>query len=109
MIEPAGDESFRGHWLKFPVEEFLRDADPTGPAFSIQIRTGEDAVVIEVDEGEIRISPGCAPAPDFMLEGKAPLVLGVLVGMLTLPEARRRGLRTSGNPGVLRRLQPDAR
>jgi hypothetical protein len=55
--------------------------------------------------GKIGTRLGSVPSPDLVLEGDGPTVLGVLTGMLTLPEARKLGLRTEGSTTVLRRLQ----
>lgn len=105
MPEPTGDEVFRSHWLAFPVSEFLRDSEPDGPPATIEVRTGDQPAVIEVDRGQVttRIGSGCDP--DLVLDGDGPTVLGVLSGMLTLADARQLGLRTEGSTGVLRRLQ----
>lgn len=108
MAEPTGDEAFRSHWLAFPVSEFLRDSDPDGPPATIEVRTGDQPAVIAVDHGQIATRLGPASSPDLVLEGEAPLVLGVLAGALTLTAARRRGLRTTGKVNVLRRLQSSA-
>ena len=109
MANPSGHESFRGHWLAFPVSEFLHDLRPTEPAVEIELRTGgqpDDVTVIEVAEGRVGLRMGPAPDPALVLSGTPPVVLGVLTGMLALPEARRRGLRTHGDVGVLGRLEP---
>lgn len=105
MPEPSGEEVFRSHWLTFPVSEFLRDGQPDGPPISIEVRTGDQPAVIEVGGGRISTYLGSAPLPDLVLEGEAPMVLGVLSGMLELADARRGGLRTEGSTAVLDRLQ----
>ena len=137
MPFPSGDESFRSHWLEFPVSNLLFDSEPTGPATEIEVRTGHDVApdgagpdgagpdgaspddgdaddgdqvaVIEMGGGEVRSRVGPATLPDLVITGSPPVVLGVLMHMLTLPEARRRGLRTTGNLGALDRLQPRPR
>ena len=106
MTSPTGDESFRSHWLSFPVGEFLHDGDPAGPPLAIEIQTGDQPTVIEVSGGRLRTRPGPASSPDLVLTAPAPLVLGVLTGQITLTEAEDLGLRTTGNPAALRRLQP---
>jgi DNA-binding HxlR family transcriptional regulator len=137
MPFPSGDESFRSHWLEFPVSHLLFDGEPTGPATEIEVRTGhgvgppdvipdgatpddatpdhgdadddDQVAVIEMGGGEVRSRVGPATLPDLVITGSPPVVLGVLMRMLTLPEARRRGLRTKGNLGALHRLQPRPR
>jgi hypothetical protein len=62
-------------------------------------------MLIEVADGEIGTRPGAATSPDLVLDGEPKVVLGVLRGLLTVAEARRHGLRTTGDAKVLRRLQ----
>src|SRR5437588_3895025 len=47
MPAPTGDEAFRGHWLAFPVSEFLRDGEPEAPPAVIEVRTGEQPAITE--------------------------------------------------------------
>src|SRR5205085_6496887 len=103
MPTPTGDETFRSHWLAWPVSVFLRDADPDGPPATIEVHTGDAPAVIEVCEGRVDTHLGTAPSPDLILEGGAPAILGVLTGAVSLPEARKLGLRTKGSAAVLRR------
>ncbi len=105
MPEGGEGDSFRSHWLAFPVKEFLHDADPAAPPVFIEVRTGDEPVVIELGGGEVTTHPGSHPSPDLVLEGDAPLVLGVLSGMLRLSDARKLGLRTTGSAAVLRRVE----
>lgn len=108
MVEPAGDETFLSHWLAFPVAQFLQDTEPDGPPLAIELRTGGQPAVIEVADGQIRTRLGSAPSPDLVLSGPPRLILGLIAGKLTVAEARKRGLRISGDASTLRRLQPAA-
>lgn len=109
MPAPTGDEAFRGHWLAFPVSEFLCDGDPDGPPATIEVRTAEQSAVIEVGGGGVGTRLGSAPSPDLVLEGEPPAILGLLTGRLELSDARALGLRTEGSTTVLRRLRYRAR
>ncbi len=102
---PTGDEAFRSHWLAFPVSEFLRDGDPEAPPATLEIHIGDQPAVIEVGRGEVSVRLGTVPAPDLVLEGDGPTVLGLLSGMLEATDARRRGLRAQGSTALLRRLE----
>ncbi len=106
MPEPTGEETFRSHWLAFPVSEFLRDTEPEGQPITIALETGDQPVVIEAAEGEVRTRVGSVEFPDLELRAPPLLILGVLSGRLTLTEARKLGLHTKGNPKTLKRLQP---
>jgi DNA-binding HxlR family transcriptional regulator len=105
MRAPDANEVFRSHWLAFPVSQFLQDGEPDSPPATIEVRTGDQRVVIEIGGGEVTTHLGTAPSPDLVLEGDPPMVLGVLSGMLELADARRLGLRTKGSATVLRRLR----
>ena len=62
--------------------------------------------MVEVSGGEVCTRLGDAPSPDLVLEGIPRLILGLLAGYLTPAEARDRGLAITGDPAILRRLQP---
>ncbi|RZQ61434.1 winged helix-turn-helix transcriptional regulator [Amycolatopsis suaedae] len=105
MPSPTGDEEFRSHWVAFPVSELLDDADPGGPQVVFEIRTGDRPTFVELADGEMRTTFTAPRSPDLVLDGPAPLVLGVLTGQLTVTNARRMGLRTEGSTAPLRRLR----
>lgn len=105
MPNPDGDEAFRSHWLAFPVSELLRDGEPGGPPVTIEVRVGELPSSIELGEGKVMVHVGASPAPDLVLAGEAPTVLGVLTGMIAIDDARVADLHVEGALGVLRRLE----
>jgi DNA-binding HxlR family transcriptional regulator len=108
MIEPVADDAFRSHWLAMPVELFLTDRAPERPPVTIEVRTGEEPIVIETADGGARLRPGPAEQPDAVLSGTPHLVLGVLSGHLDLADAQARGLEYEGERETLRRVQRDA-
>ena len=55
----------------------------------------------------MRTRLGTAPAPDLVLQGSPRIILGLLSAHLTPAEAQDLGLEISGDPAVLRRLQPE--
>lgn len=106
---PEGDDAFRSHWVAFPIARHLRDGDPDAPPTTIELHLdGEPPAVVEIGAGQITTRPGVAPhpGPDLVLEASAAQVLGLLTGRTTLAQAKKRGLKTTGDVGVLRRLQP---
>lgn len=105
MRQPTGEEQFRSHWLAFPISEFLHDGDPHGGPATIELRTGDQPLTIELREGEVRTRLGAAEPSDLALTGPPALILGVLSGTLSVSEARTRGLRFDGSRKVLRRLR----
>jgi DNA-binding HxlR family transcriptional regulator len=109
MAQPADGDEFRSHWFAFPVSLFLHDRDPDGPALSIELRTAGRPAVIEVAGGSVRTRLGMdpsTPSPDLVLDGPPRLILGLLSAMLTPAEAQDLGLTITGDPAVLRRIQP---
>ena len=106
MEKPTGGEAFQSHWLVFPMELHLKDHAPKRPPISIEVRTGDEPMVVETVNGQIRTRRGSAENPNVILEGRPGLILGVLTGRLPLDEARRRGLKLSGNAAVLKRVIP---
>ena len=107
MAQPADDEEFRSQWFAYPVEEFLRDADPGAPPVSIELRTASAPAVIEVSGGTVRTRIGAAASPDLVLAGRPQMILALLTGKLTAAEVAARGLEIIGDENVLRRVLPD--
>jgi hypothetical protein len=106
MAEPAGDDEFRSQWFAYPVDEFLRDAEPGGPPVSIELRAPGAPAVIEVSGGTVQTRTGTAAAPDLVLAGHPQLILALLTGKLTAAEVAGRGLEITGDESVLRRVLP---
>jgi DNA-binding HxlR family transcriptional regulator len=108
MLEPADADTFRSRWLELPVELFLTDAAPDSPPVTIELRTGDEPMLIETVDGSVRARPGAAEEPDLVLSGEPQLVVGLLSGRLALADARAHGLECEGDAGALRRLQARA-
>ena len=106
MTEPSDGDEFRSHWFGFPVGLFLHDSDPDGPALSIELRPGGRPAVVEVSGGEVRTRLGSAASPDLVLEGPPRMILRLLGAYLTAADAEALGLTITGDPAILRRLQP---
>jgi len=108
-MSKAGDRDvFRSHWFAYPVSLFLHDSNPDGPPTSIELRTTDRPVVIEVANGSVRTRVGSTAEPDLVLNGSPDVIMGVLSGQLTLSEGREQGLQVVGDSMVLKRIQPDA-
>ena len=106
LAEAPETDAFRGHWLSWPVELYLRDPQPDHPATAIQLHAGSEAVVIETANGEIRTRVGVSEHPDAVLSGSPQIVAAALMGSVPLDIARTQGLHFEGDPAVLQRLQP---
>jgi len=105
MADPPGDDVFRSHWFTFPAEQFLADHTPDEPSVRIEVRAGDQPLVLETVDGRVRARVGTADEPDAVIAGDPQLVLGALTGRLELAEAKKRGLRYEGNPKALRRVR----
>ncbi len=108
MARPVGDDEFRSHWLVLPFEHYLVDHAPEQPPITIEVRTGDEAVLIQTGGGVVRARPGRAENPDAVVIGTGSQVLGLLTGKIDLAEARRRGLQYEGDPEILDRVIPTA-
>lgn len=108
LREHNPDDSFCSHWITMPLELLLKDHAPTQPPVRIEVRTGEQPLVIETIDGAIRARMGRADRPDAVLTGSAQVVIAVLTGRLTLADACKRGLQYQGTAKTLRRIQPAA-
>ena len=106
LASSSDSDVFQTHWLKYPLEIRLADHAPERPPAAIQVQTGDEPLVIEIEEGAVRTRLGTHDAPDATVGGPHRLVLGLLAGRLTLAKARRAGLRFHGDREVLRRVQP---
>jgi DNA-binding HxlR family transcriptional regulator len=102
---PAGD-AFQSHWLAIPAELHLHDRRPEESPVAIEVRTGEEPLLIETVDGVARIWPGRAEHPDAVLAGTPELIVAILTGRLDLPSARARGAHFEGDPKTISRVLP---
>lgn len=104
LAKRAADEAFRSHWLALPAKAHMKDRKPDRPPVTLEVRAGDEPLVIEAVDGTVRTRVGSASSPDAVLTGPPELVVGVLTGRLDLADAPA-GLKYDGDPKVLRRLQ----
>jgi DNA-binding HxlR family transcriptional regulator len=105
LLEEASEEAaFRSHWLVVPLEYRLSDHTPARPPVTVEVRTGDQPMVIETVEGAVRVRPGTAENPDAILSGPPPVVMDVLMRNLDFATARTRGMDFEGDPEAVRRL-----
>ena len=104
VTRPIGDDSFRSHWLKLPLEAHLKDTRPDQPPITVELRTGDEPMILQTVEGAVRVTPGHARNPDAVVTGTGSQVLGLLTGKLDLAEARRRGLQLEGAEAAVDRV-----
>jgi DNA-binding HxlR family transcriptional regulator len=107
LLGERGDDDIRSHWLVLPLEHDLVDRTPDHPPIALEVRSGDQPIVIETVDGAIRVRPGHAARPDGVLTGPPELVLAVLTGKLELEAARANGLEYEGDPQALWRVRPE--
>lgn len=108
LANPHKKDTFCSHWLTLPAQALLSDNAPDGPAVTIEVRTGDEPLTIEIIGGRVCTRSGSAEHPDLVLTGEPQLIVGVLAGSLPLNQARAAGLKYQGDPAILRRVQPQA-
>lgn len=106
MADTTPDEQYRSHWLQLPVDLYLV-ASPEQEPTTIEVRAGDQPMLIEARDGAITTRPGTSEHPDAALSGPPQLVLGVLTGALDPNEAIEQGLAFAGNRQALERLQQE--
>jgi DNA-binding HxlR family transcriptional regulator len=95
----------RSQWLAFALESMLSDHEPQGPAVTIELRTGDQPILIETRDGDVKARLGSAERPDAMLLGPPKPILGFLIGWIELDAAEAAGVRREGDPGVFERVR----
>jgi hypothetical protein len=103
--QPTPSEAFQSHWLALPLQEFLKDHAPTRAPQTLEVRTGDEPLSIDVGGGVVQIRTGRPDRPDAIIGGPPRLVLPVLAGRVPLATAR---VLFEGDRAVLRRVQPKA-
>jgi DNA-binding HxlR family transcriptional regulator len=103
--DAAKKDNIRDHWVVLPLRLYVRDLAPQDPPIRVALRAGEEDVVLEtVGDGSIRVEAKKASNPQAKIEGAPQLILALLAGRITLPDARKKGLRLEGDASVVRRF-----
>ena len=108
MTERKPDDAVRSHWLAMALELMLTDRCPDAPPVAVELRTGDQPMVIETRDGGVRTRLGRADDADATLTGPPTPILGLLLGLLELEDAKARGIDVEGDPVVLDRMGPEA-
>jgi len=102
----AGDDEWRGYWLKYPLEELFADAAPEQPPVSLELHTDDGPVTVRTVDGRVRVSPGAAQDPDAVVTGRPEDVIELLKGTIDVRGARRRGVQVEGDAETVARVRP---
>ena len=108
LLAAAGKgDHFRSHWLILPIGLYLQDSTPEGPPISIELRTGDEPLTIDIAQGRVQARLGAAEDPDLVLTGPPPATMGLLFGQLDWKAAQRAGLKSTGDLRSLHRIRPE--
>jgi DNA-binding HxlR family transcriptional regulator len=107
MSETTPQEEYRSYWLSLPVQLFLAHSASSCPPTTIEVRAGDQPMLIEAREGAVTTRPGTSEHADAVLSGSPQLVLGVVTGALDLDAAAAGGLHFYGERDALERLRAE--
>ena len=107
MVEPSPRDAVRSHWLAAALGLMLTDRQPDAPPVSLEVQTGDQPIVIETREGTIHARVGQADRADATLTGPPNPVMGVLIGLLELADAKAKGVNYRGDTAILDRIGAD--
>jgi DNA-binding HxlR family transcriptional regulator len=107
MTEQSPRDAVRSHWLARALELMLSDRLPDAPPITLELQTGDQAIVIEARDGSLDTRLGPARTADATIAGPPMPILGLLTGRLDLAEAEARGVAYRGDLGILDRIGAD--
>lgn len=104
MTEQKPDDAVRSHWLAWALELMLTDRQAGTPPMTVELQTGDQPIVIETRDGATHTRLGPAENPDATLSGAPKPVLGLLLGLFELADAKANGVDYQGDPAILDRI-----
>jgi DNA-binding HxlR family transcriptional regulator len=104
MTEQNPGDAVRSHWLAGALGTMLTDRQPDAPPVTVELQTGDQPIVLHVQDGTIRTGLGSADNPDATLGGPPRPIMGLLLGLLELGDAEARGVSFQGEPAILDRI-----
>ena len=107
MAEQNPGDAVRSHWLAGALRTMLSDCQPDGPPITVELQTGDQPIVLQAEDGTIRTQLGSAEDPDLTLAGPPMPIMGLLLGVLELADAKSRGVSFQGEPAILDRIGAD--
>jgi DNA-binding HxlR family transcriptional regulator len=108
MTEQNPSDAVRSHWLAWALELMLTDRQPDASSVTVALETGDQPIVIETRDGTIHTRLGPADGADATLIGPPKPILGLLLGLLELADAKANGIKFQGDPAILNRIRPHA-
>jgi DNA-binding HxlR family transcriptional regulator len=104
MAEQDPDDAIRSHWLAAALELMLTDRQPDAAPATLELQTGDQPIRIEIRDGLIRTRLGQGESADATLAGPPNPIMGLLLGLLDLADAKAKGVTFQGDPAALDRI-----
>jgi DNA-binding HxlR family transcriptional regulator len=104
MTEQKPDDAVRSHWLASALEQMLADRRPDASPATIELRLGDQPIVLETRDGTVRARLGAADSADATLTGPAKPIMGLLMGLLEPADATASGVAYEGDPTIVERI-----
>jgi DNA-binding HxlR family transcriptional regulator len=107
MSEQKRTDVVRSDWLASALSQMLTDREPDATPITLELQTGDQPIVVQAHDGEIDTHLGRAERPDATLAGPPGPIMGLLLGLLQLPDAKASGVSYEGDPTLLDRIGSD--
>ncbi len=109
MTEDNAGDAVRSHWLAWAIEQILVDGRPDAAPVTVELRTGDQPIVLETRDGKVvtRSGPAGDDVADATITGEPRPVMGLLLGILGVREAKAAGVSYVGDPAILDRIGAD--
>jgi DNA-binding HxlR family transcriptional regulator len=107
MVEQRPEDAVRSHWLAGAVELMVSDRRPDGKPVTLELRIGDEPIVISTRDRETKVTLGAASDPEAALTGPEKPILGLLLGFLDRAGAEAMGVAVKGDPKVIERFAAD--
>jgi DNA-binding HxlR family transcriptional regulator len=108
MTEQKPTDAVRSHWLAAALELMLTDHRPDAAPVALELHTGDRPIAIETGGGAIHAQLGRHGNADATLAGPPLPIMGLLLGLIGLPDAEAGGVDYQGDPMVLDRIRAQA-
>ncbi|HEX3977979.1 MAG TPA: helix-turn-helix domain-containing protein [Solirubrobacteraceae bacterium] len=109
MTEENAGDAVRSHWLAWAIELILTDRRPDAAPVTIELRAGDQPFVLETRDGKVvtRVGPAGDAGADATITGEPRPVMGLLLGILGVREAKAAGVSYVGDRAILDRIGAD--
>jgi DNA-binding HxlR family transcriptional regulator len=104
MAEHRPGDAVRSHWLASALDMMLTDRQPDAAPVTVELRTGDQPIAIEARDGTIRTRLGSPESADATLTGPPTPIMGLLLGLMELTDAKAGGVDYEGDPVILDRI-----